>query len=109
MGQCHVLTYSTTISPLIGSIKLDPIVPQAIGLKSTIVVAPHKYQDHLGLKDTIVPPTCQKSQLHLSLDQKQKKPSNGKKRFELRCCCSKKDSAKDNLKFPPWEEEEEEE
>ncbi len=83
MGQCHVPTHSTPISPSFGSIKLDIATPQVGGLLSTITITSHKHQDHSRLKDTLVPPTCQKSQLHLSFDHTSKKPSNGKKSLSL--------------------------
>jgi hypothetical protein len=79
MGQCHVPTHFTTISPSIRSIKLDPTTFQAGGLQSIVVVTSLKRQDHSRLKDALEPPTCHKSQLHMSLDQKCKKLSNGEK------------------------------
>lgn len=60
-------TWSTIITPSIGSIKLDP-VPQNGGGQPTIVVKSPKCHDLDALRDTHKPPKGPKSQLHLSLD-----------------------------------------
>jgi hypothetical protein len=80
-GQCHVPTHSTIVNLSIGSIKLDPAALQVGGLQFIIAVTSPKHRDHSRLKDTLVPPTCQKSQLHMSLDQKHKKLGNGRKKI----------------------------
>ncbi len=109
MGQCHVPTHSTIVSPSIGFIKLNLVVPQIGGLQSIATITSLKHQDHLELKDTLVPSTCQKSQMHLPPDQKHKKLGNGKKSLGLGVAIQEKIALEDSLRFSPWEEEEKKE
>ncbi len=97
-------TKSTTISPCIGSIKLDP-TPDVGGQQSCIVVTSLNHHHHSSSKDTHEVPLCSKPSLQHSPNYKCKKNSHVKKSLSLVTTGEKK--LENSLAFIRGEEEEE--
>jgi hypothetical protein len=101
--QLHIRL--TTISPSIGSIKLD-LTLDVGGQQSCIVVTSFNCHHHSSFKDIHEAPLCPKPPLQCSHDQKCKKNGHMKKSLSLGIIGEEK--LENSLAFSRGEEEEEE-